>query len=67
MQLMSELAPNAIACAARVIYKHTTVDGYSVLTNNAHMRVVCGDHDDLDLPGLPEGRGLVTPHDVPEV
>ena len=64
-QLVCGLAPNAIACAARVIYKHTIANGQCMLTNDAHMLAICDYGDDLYQPVLLEGRGLITPHDVP--
>ena len=64
-QLRWLYASTTITCAIRVVYKQTVVDVYRMLTNDAYVHVRCDYGDDLDLPGLPEGRGNRTPHNVP--
>ena len=64
-QLRWLYAPTTITCAIRAVYKQTVVDVYRMLTNDAYVHVRRDYGDDLDLPGLLEGRCKRTPHNVP--
>ena len=55
----------ASTAITRAVYKQTVVAVYRMLTNDAYVHARCDYGDDLDLPGLLEGRGKRTPHNVP--